>query len=99
MMSETLDQKASRYLAEGRVAVLRKDYFKGSFSVSGSDDEPYSVIFDGDWRCACQARVLECAHIKACQKIASFEHIQPKALSSEDDDITRQIAAIFRADT
>ena len=94
MMAESTDQKAGRYLAEGRVAVLRKDFFKGSFSVSGSDDEPYSVLFDGNWTCICQARVLECAHIIACQKIASFEHIQPKPLSSGDDEITRLLASL-----
>lgn len=93
-MSESVDQKAGRYLAEGRVAVLRKDFFKGSFSVSGSDEEPYSVLFDGDWSCNCQARVLECTHIVACKKIASFEHIKPQPLSSSDDDISRLLAEI-----
>jgi hypothetical protein len=99
-LTESVDQKAGRYLAEGRVAVLRKDHFKASFSVLGSDDDPYSVLFDGDWSCNCQARVLECAHIVACKKIASFEHIKPQSsFSSGDDDITKQLAALFNADT
>lgn len=71
-MSEDLDQKAGRYLAEGRVAALLVNLDKGFgvFLVSGSGDEPYKVVHrDRAWECNCQARVLNCAHIRACKLI------------------------------
>lgn len=74
-MSESKDQKAGRYLAEGRVAALhvnRREH-TGQFRIAGSSDEPYDVFYrSGDWTCTCPARVLDCVHILACQKISDF---------------------------
>lgn len=92
-MTESVDQKAGRYLAEGRVAVLHVSPMKGRFEVLGSDDEPYHVGYGGDWTCNCQARVLECAHIVACQKITNFRRVQTSKLSS-GDEITRLLAEL-----
>lgn len=93
-MAESVDQKAGRYLAEGRVAVLQVSPMNGRFKVKGSDDEPYDVGFGGEWTCNCQARVLECAHILACKKITAFKSVRAKIFNPGDDDITRQLAAL-----
>jgi hypothetical protein len=96
-MAESVDQKAGRYLAEGRVAVLHVDRKNGSgiYQVKGSDDDPYEVTYSrGDWTCNCQARVLQCSHIAACKKISAFEAVRFKIFSAEEDDITRMLASL-----
>jgi hypothetical protein len=94
-LAESVDQKAGRYLAEGRVAVLHVDpRGLGAFRVKGSDDDPYDVIYNDGWSCNCQARVLECAHILACKKISAFKSVRARIFSSGDDDITRQLAEL-----
>jgi hypothetical protein len=63
--------------------------------VRGSDDDPYEVFYShGDWRCNCQARVLECTHIVACQKISVFEPVEFKIFSPDEDEITRMLASL-----
>lgn len=97
-MSESTDQKAGRYLAEGRVAALlvNAEAGMGTFSVLGSGDEPYNVAYHGEWACDCPARVLECAHIVACRRIAKFEPRRSLTPASEKSDITRQLAEILK---
>jgi hypothetical protein len=97
-MAESVDQKAGRYLAEGRVAVLHVDRAQGRgvFRVKGSDDDPYEVGYSmGDWSCNCQARVLECAHILSCKKISAFQSVRKKIFNSGDDEITRRLAELW----
>ena len=101
-MAESTDQKAGRYLAEGRVAALHVDREdgRGAYRVKGSDDDPYAVHYSqGDWTCNCQARVLECAHILACKKISAFKSVRARIFKSDEDEISRQLADLFRVDT
>lgn len=66
-MRETVEQKADRYLAEGRVRVVSLDPVV--VRVRGSVDEPYEVRFVGDvGTCSCPAQV-RCAHLVAASKI------------------------------
>lgn len=66
-MSST-DEKAARYLTEGRVKVQHLAEGSALLHVMGSEPgEPYFVKFSNltGWSCDCPARVPECAHVKA----------------------------------
>jgi uncharacterized Zn finger protein len=74
------DDKAARYLAEGRVKAQFVSEAAALFHVTGSEPgDPYFVKFSNSvgWRCDCPARVAECAHIKACALITSLEVTEP----------------------
>jgi predicted nucleic acid-binding Zn finger protein len=90
-MSETIDQKADRYLVEGRVSVSLVNESKGAFYVSGSDDTPYVVNFGGEWTCNCPARVTQCAHIVACQKITHFVPKHTTSFNDKSSDLSKLI--------
>lgn len=81
-MAESITSKADRYLTEGRVRVLSVSNDKGSFEVAGSDKY---IVNAAPWTCNCPARVLECAHIVACQKITSFDSIRKVMFTGQDE--------------
>lgn len=58
--------KANRYLAQGRVKVVRAEPGDCEVEVYGSKPEPYRVRLVGDvWTCPCEARTWRCAHVVA----------------------------------
>lgn len=87
-----LDEKARRYLTEGRVKAQHVGEFTALFHVRGSEPgDPYFVKFSkvGGWKCDCPARVPECAHIKACALITDLttEDVSPGFAAERDTDI------------
>jgi uncharacterized Zn finger protein len=64
----TVEQKARRYLTEGRVRVEYQTDESGVYRVSGS--KVYTVNFHHSaWACDCPSRT-ECAHIAAVKLIS-----------------------------
>jgi uncharacterized Zn finger protein len=62
---ETVDAKARRYLAEGRVRIRIVGPNRVSAEVYGTDGAIYrSGLDESGWRCNCPAR-KECCHISA----------------------------------
>ena len=90
-MAESVATKADRYLTEGRVRVLFLDNNKAEFEVAGSDKYSVKAM---PWTCNCPARVLECAHIVACQKITSFDDVR-KIMFTGDDEESKFITEIL----
>ena len=79
------EEKALQYIASGRLRVIYVNpdvnealvhVISGSADVSS--DDPYSVRFDGEWHCTCQARTLLCVHVRAAQKVVSLSPAKPK---------------------
>lgn len=68
------EEKAAKYLAEGRVKAQHVGESTALFHVTGSDPgDPYFVKFSKTgWKCDCPARVAECAHIKACMLVTDL---------------------------
>ena len=90
-MSESVTTKADRYLTEGRVRVLYLDNKRGEFEVAGSEKYFVKAM---PWLCNCPARVLECAHILACQKISTFDDIR-KTMFVDDDANSKFLADLL----
>lgn len=82
-MTETTTQKADRYLTEGRVRVVLVDGNKGEFEVAGNETYYVRAM---PWTCTCPARVLDCAHVLACQKITTFDDIRKAMFVGEDEN-------------
>jgi len=80
-----VEQKANRYLTEGRVLAVCLTPQGGEFLVNGSAPEPYKVHFLGEWTCSCRAQV-RCAHIVACQKITRFDPARQIMFADPDTD-------------
>jgi hypothetical protein len=79
------EDKAHRYLVEGRVRVLRADRVLVRAEVRGSAPQPYTVAYDGvGWACNCEARVPLCAHIVAVQMVTSPGRIGDGGASLDD---------------
>jgi hypothetical protein len=79
------EEKALQYIASGRLKVVHVNQDMNEalvHVVSGSadvtSDDPYSVRFDGEWHCTCQARTLLCVHVRAAQKVVSLNAAKPK---------------------
>ncbi len=72
MTSENVRSKARRYLAEGRLTLLRVDADAVSAECRGGG-AVYRVGFeDGAWSCTCPARGL-CCHLLALQSVTVRE--------------------------
>lgn len=70
-----IEEKAARYLAEGKVKAKQVDGSSAVFHVSGSTPgDPYHVKFSNfaGWKCDCPARVDECAHVKAAMLVTDL---------------------------
>ena len=79
-MTETVDAKAQRYLAEGRLQIVavRGDRVKGQ--VRGSAGELYVVehVGAGRWRCSCPSS-RRCAHIAAVALVTTPQRAEVTA--------------------
>ncbi len=64
MARETIEQKAARYLAAGRIRLVRVEGDTIDATAAGSDGRTYVVTHRaGGWRCTCVATVLRCSHV------------------------------------
>lgn len=95
-MSESVQQKADRYLTEGRVRVVRVTDESAYFEVWGSRSTPYKVHGGADWLCNCEARVPDCAHIKACRKVVKLSAPKIPQLVDPGDDLTSLLTPPWR---
>jgi uncharacterized Zn finger protein len=76
--TENVEQKARRYLTEGRLRIERVD--RGTEALGfvvatcrGSDGDVYHLGHDprgkGEWRCTCPAKAKRCAHLIALRLV------------------------------
>jgi uncharacterized Zn finger protein len=67
---ETVSEKASRLLTEGRVHVQRADGTRIAATVQG-DHGRYVIVLDGErWACSCPS-FRACSHIAAVELVAT----------------------------
>ncbi len=71
MSGQLIEDKADKYLADGRVSVLEVSDVRAAAEVRGS--ETYLVQHVGVWVCSCPARVDRCAHVVAVSKVIPRE--------------------------
>jgi uncharacterized Zn finger protein len=64
---ESLDDKARRYLTEGRIRLVRVEEGDNiDATVQGDASRPYVVTHrPSGWRCSCVSTVLRCSHVAA----------------------------------
>lgn len=85
MTAETIEQKALRYIQEGRVKVISLAPGDITVSVQGSSPTPYLVRFvNGVGVCPCPARVWRCAHVYAASLVVDESAIDAQG---EPDDL------------
>jgi len=74
---ESAETKARRYLAEGRLTVLRVGEIIGA-ECRGSG-VVYRLGFDGrDWFCECPALSRRCSHLLALQSVTVLPEARPR---------------------
>ena len=79
-MAETKSEKARRYLAEGRVSIIRRDRDYVHAYVRGETGELHSCGHDErsmQWRCTCPAWTRssshpDCSHLLAVKLVCSI---------------------------
>lgn len=80
MARENAHDKARRYLAEGRLEVIRVDHDAQLrrdpifAHVRGDSGAIYRLGYDAalsEWRCSCSARTAECSHLKALKLVTT----------------------------
>ena len=78
-MRENARLKSARYLAEGRVRILRcdEDQVTLSAEVRGNGCVYVVACEGGLWACSCPAFSKNCAHVLACKSVTVF---QPRAV-------------------
>lgn len=66
------EEKARRYLRDGRVRILEVTVDLVAAEVEGSGDRPYRVVWtlEGGWRCTCPAFV-GCSHRHAVMMVTA----------------------------
>jgi uncharacterized Zn finger protein len=68
--AETIDEKAVRYLAEGRVRVWTVGLTLVEVEVRGGAAEPYKTRREGErWSCDCPAWQRRCCHVAAAELV------------------------------
>lgn len=73
-MRESVDRKARRYLAEGRLRVLSEDVGAVTATCRGGGATTYRLGRDrGGWWCTCPARG-RCSHLTALALVAGAVH-------------------------
>lgn len=94
MASETQQEKALAYLAEGRIKAVEVTATECIFHAQGSDRYTTQFIPGVGWACTCPARKTECVHVYAAKLVTDF-HVDPNlvkftAHDEEIDDLLRK---------
>lgn len=71
MSAETIEQKAVRYLGEGRLTVRTRQGHVVEAVCSGGAEYALGHESDAGWWCDCPARVVPCAHLIALQLVTT----------------------------
>jgi uncharacterized Zn finger protein len=77
-VTETVQAKAGRYLAAGRLTVLRVDQDKVLAECRGGGAVYHVGYSDGRWRCDCPARGT-CCHLLALMLVVVREKVAQEA--------------------
>jgi uncharacterized Zn finger protein len=84
----SIEEKAHRYLAEGRVKVVQVGPSSATIEIQGSASRPYRVHVKGDSAmCPCEARVEKCAHVVAALLVVRVSGRPSIGESTELDDL------------
>lgn len=75
MTRETVDAKARRYLAEGRLVVVHVDARGARARCRGSGAVYDLEVSGGEWSCSCPARVQRCAHLLALALVVNVPSV------------------------
>ena len=71
MVRDSASAKSRRYLAEGRVIIIRVSDDRVLARVRG-DGHIWLVIYEsGRWSCPCPARTDQCSHLRALRLITA----------------------------
>jgi uncharacterized Zn finger protein len=69
-VSETIEEKARRYLGEGRVRIRAVSTEVVEAEVQGSGVAPYKTRREGRrWSCDCPAWQRQCCHVRAVRLV------------------------------
>jgi len=68
---ETIEQKAARYLAEGRLTVRTRSGQAVEAVCEGGERYELGHAPDGGWWCDCPAHAVPCAHLVALQLVTT----------------------------
>lgn len=80
-----VEEKALRYIEEGRVRVVEVARSRAVVEIQGSQPEPYVCRFNGlQWVCDCEARVDRCAHAVASALVTK---VSPTVRLGESSDL------------
>lgn len=85
---ESIEEKAARYLTEGRVEITSVTSRRVHALVRGSQPDPYEVWFTGvAWVCSCEAQTWRCSHVVAVQLVVSsrFENQATEPVEERSD--------------
>lgn len=94
-VSDSIREKAHRYLTSGKVQVaevVAGTALRATVLVSGSGSDPYRVLVTGRAvHCSCPARVWACAHVVAALLVLEVTEPEQPATFGDDDTITALI--------
>lgn len=82
---ESLQEKALRLIAEGRVHVVWVDHERVEAHVRGTDAEHVVGYQRGGWRCSCEAARFNqrCSHLAAVQLVCRRPTREPAGLTAD----------------
>jgi len=98
---KNIDDKARRYLADGKVNVIHAAPGDCEVAVQGSKPEPYRVRLVGaTWSCPCEARSWRCAHVVAAGLVIPSDFlVEGFGSPTMDTDLDELLAATTPAPT
>lgn len=75
MTREAIEQKAARYLAEGRLTVRSRDGHTVRATCTGNADYELGHEPESGWFCSCPAYVNPCAHLLSLQLVTTSREV------------------------
>lgn len=74
----TVEAKARRYLAEGRLTIRYAELREIAATCQGSAPEPYELGWTewAGWECSCPARTRGCTHLTALRLVVDLAELK-----------------------
>ena len=85
-MRETVRDKATRYLVEGRVILTIVEDRQVRARIRGEGAQYQAGWIDGLWHCTCPARGDNCAHIVALKRCTAPDVVPPPWIVPGEQD-------------